>query len=139
MPPEITGGLFAIVAALIGMLSVIYISRRNARREAGRKLIEVFNSMKASVDKEMWSDGNKLHYFLKESFPELKSQVDNYRTYLHHNRVAGFDKAWISYYNADGDDRCECYNHYIAFGSNNNNKKIFEKNVHAILSFADPK
>ena len=150
MDNVIVPGLLSILAALIGGLIAIYIPRRNARRDAGHQLIAEFAALEADFNRIAYSDTRAIDPILREAFPRLETQINIFKRHLYWWEKRSFTKAWIAYYNAYGDNRCQCYHHYLPFkgeyfefgkliSSNDNTKKYkinFKNNVENILKYA---
>jgi hypothetical protein len=83
-----------------------------------------------------WSDD--INRFLRGVFPTLQSAVAEFRPFVPFWRRRAFDRAWFKYRCGTGRQiDLQNYLHYMAFESNPNAKKLFRRNVAALLSFAD--
>jgi hypothetical protein len=91
-----------------------------------------------------------IHQFLEEKFPDIQAAVATFQPHVRGRRKKkGFTKAWVDYYNAYGDDSCQCYHHYMPFSGtsivdgkqewHDNTKTYkdnFRHNVDNLLKFA---
>jgi len=82
MDSTIIGGLLGIIAIFLGGLFRIYLARRNARREAGKKLIEEFAKISVFFDKAAISEPQAIDPILREAFPILKEKILIFKRHL---------------------------------------------------------
>jgi hypothetical protein len=86
---------------------------------------------------------------LREKYSRIEIAVHNFKGHLPFCFVKGFNKAWIKYYSANGDEDYQCYHHYMPFSGSSivNGKEIqddntktyketFKKNVDRLLKYA---
>jgi hypothetical protein len=140
MDSAVIGGLLGIIAVLFGGLFGIYLPRRNARRDAGQRLIAEFAAVSASFDKIATSNIHAIDPVLREAYPRLEEKINIFKRHLFWRwEKRGFRKTWIAYYNDRGDERCQSYDHYMAFGSNPNYRENFKHNVDNLLKYAKQK
>jgi len=90
---------------------------------------------------------------LRSKFPKLQSAVEEFKLCLPKRKQKSFAIAWVKYYNASGDDRCQSYHHYIPSSSVEiiNGKEVaihdntktykedFKRNVDDLFNFAKQK
>jgi len=95
------------------------------------------------------NDSLAIEPILKEKFSRLEIAVHNFKGHLPTCFVKGFNKTWIKYYSANGDERGQCYEHYtpsigtsivndkqITVDTRNTYKKTFKHNVDNLLKYA---
>ncbi len=145
MDSIIIGGLFTILAALLAGLIGIYISRNNARREAGKQLIAAFAAVEASFNQIAKTNSHAITPVLREAYSGLEEKVIIFKSHLSFWEKRGFNKAWINYYNHSGDERCQSYLDYMPFNEEppyiETPKYIqnFKHNVDNLLRYAKQK
>ena len=68
---------------------------------------------------------------LREKYSRIEIAVHNFKGHLPTCLVKRFKKAWIKYYSANGDECCQCYDHYIPFSGTSieNGKEIKNDNT----------
>ncbi|HVN97966.1 MAG TPA: hypothetical protein VMT62_16170 [Syntrophorhabdaceae bacterium] len=99
-----------------------------------------------------WPKSIEVQSFLGSKFPKIQSIVEEFRGYLPGRIKKKFDKAWVDYYSATGQEGYQCYHHYMPFMSTYNvdgkqitkdtrdtYKETFKHNVDTLLSFAKRK
>ena len=149
----ISGG-FGIIGSLVGSIATHFLSKDTYRQNEFNKAAATFRS-KVLIElsglypypikwpeETIHSIGN-IAAFLESKFTILNAAVSEFRDFLPPSKWDAFDKAWFSFYNATGrkidNENCQCYHHYMPFGSNPNYKENFKHNVDQLLSFAKQK
>ena len=128
------GGAFTIFGALIGGLCVFYFgieARRNAKRDAGRRLREAFSEELAEMDPVTGNKGVEVEMLLSSAFPKHYSAVIEFSYYLKGTEKAAFEKAWREYFEVGGSMRF--FDYYMG----DNPKQLFKERVNAILKFTE--
>ena len=146
MDNVIIGGLLGIIATLLAGWFAIYIPRRNARREAGRQLIAEFAIVETSFNKIAKTNPLAIEPVLREAYRGLEEKITIFKRHLFYPwEKRGFNKAWINYYNHNGDARCQSYLNYMPFNEQPpyietpQYIKNFNHNVDNLLKYAKPK
>jgi hypothetical protein len=142
--------LYAVAGILIGGLATHFLSKDISRQNDFKNAAATFRSkVYAELSglypypikwpEEMIHSINRIPAFLESKFVILNAAVADFRDSLPSEEWDAFDKAWIAYYNANGDSRCQCYHHYMPFNSNPNYKDNFKHNVDNLLKYAKQK
>jgi len=145
---------FTIIAALIAILGAIHIQRMNRFNTASNTfrtqlLTELEGLYPIPVN---WPGSIEIEPFLRSKFPKFQSAVEEFKAHLSGRTQKNFEKAWIQYYSATGQEGYQCYHHYMPFISTYNvdGKQItkdtrdtcretFRHNVDQLLSFTKHK
>jgi hypothetical protein len=103
------------LVGLFGSLVVIRVHRMNAFRGASQKFVETISMALKDIYPVPANWPTNIHRFFEEKFPEIQAAVAAFETHLRGRKRTNFKKAWVNYYNAYGDERCQCYHHYMPF------------------------
>jgi len=129
------GGGFTVLGALIGA-SVTYclaleLARRNAKRDAGRRLREAFALELALMHPEHGKKDIKVEQILQDAFPKHSQAVIEFAFHLKDNEKKKFLKTWKEYYMVGGGVRF--FDYYMGKDS----RQLFTDRVNAILEFTE--
>lgn len=154
MESSFIGFLYAVVGMLIGGLATHFLSKDISRQNEFNNAAATFRNKVLTElsglypypikwpEESIHSIGN-IASFLESKFTILNAAVSEFRDFLPPPKWDAFDNAWFSFYNATGrkidNENCQCYHHYMPFGSNPNYKENFKHNVDQLLSFAKQK
>lgn len=146
--------LLGICGVLILVLVNFTLHRYNAFRAAAttfrsKVLTELEGLYPLPIN---WPGNMQIDPFLRSKFPKLQSVVEEFKVCLSKRRQKIFINTWVEYYSANGDNRCQCYHHYMPFintstingkqiteDTRNTYKETFKHNVDKLLSFAKQK
>lgn len=138
-------GLFGIIAAY---RLHMYRDEHNRFKQASQKLTATFNKELADIyPVGKWPEN--IDVYLRPKFPVLQAAVEEFARHLNERDSAAFRKAWVTYYSSYGDERSQCYHHYMPFSGTSveNGKEItydntktykekFKDNVNNLLRYA---
>lgn len=138
MPPDIINGLFGlggvIIGGLIGYFTARHVAIVKARIDAIAKLRVAFAPEIAQM--RLYASGEKIdvNHLLLSAFPRHATAIEEFSPYLCKEQKKKYYKAWKEYYETGGGIRFERY--YMGQDPKEN-FNLFEKNIHAILQFAE--
>jgi hypothetical protein len=110
----------------IGLASAWWLSRVDARRQAGARLRAAFAPELALVA----LGSTNVEEALKSAFPRYAAAIEEYRFYVPTGERAAYQKAWTDYHLVGGSVRF--FDYYMGDGA----RALFEQRVNAILRFA---
>lgn len=135
----VSGGLGLIgvfVGSAITYWGAIRLARRNARREAGRRLREAFYPELAALDPATGlKNGAEVESILREAWPRHHAAVSEFMVHLPPRKRQAFEEAWRQYHEVGGGIRF--YDYQYASSASDNPRNKFRERVDAILRFAE--
>ena len=131
----------SMIVVFVGILGAFAVQRFIAFRAASVKFRSaVLTALNGLYPHPVnWpSDGMAIHQILSAAFPTLQAAVVEFHDALPRWHRRAFNNAWFRYRlgpDGRGIDK-QCYDQYVAFGSNPNYKAIFHANVSRLLRYA---
>lgn len=143
-----TSSAIALLGVVVGSATTycgaLRLAKRDARREAGRRLREAFYPELAALDPATGSkNGAEVESLLREAWPRHRAAVSEFMIHLPAARRQSFEVAWRKYYERGSGIRF--YDYHMtgsstddpASSSSGNPRERFMERVDAILRFTE--
>lgn len=129
----IAGG-FTILGSLIGILGTYWFALRlssiNAKRDAGRQVVDAFKTELAQISNGKWSKEIDVEKMLQKAQVKHKSAVITLRYYLSDSQKNELDEAWSEYCELGGSVR------FFDYYMKDDGEDLFKLRVNKIISLA---
>jgi len=129
------GGFFTVIGAFIGALTTYFfalkLAKLNAKREAGRRLREVFAPELSVMDPSQVQNNVDVEELLQSAFQKHKQAINEFAFYIKGKEKKRFIVAWEKYYMVGGSVRF--FDYYIG----NYPRQLFKDRVNTILKFTE--
>ena len=140
--------VFTILGACITYFFALQLAKKNACREAGRRLREAFAPELAVLHPTSGDADARAHTdkVLAEAFPKHREAITEFRFYLSAKEREEFEEAWRKYYEVGGSVRFFDYMPGLRSETRGANGELvietgsyecFQERVHAILKFTN--
>jgi len=138
--------LSSTIVSLLGYMGITYFVAARKFQDIIRNELQGLYPSPVSWPKDSFS----IDPILKEKYPRIENAVSNFKGHLPTILIKGFNKAWIKYYSANGNEGYQCYDHYMPFkgeafsygekisewDNTKTYKETFKKNVARLLKYA---
>ena len=131
--PAITALLGTIIGGFITYIFALRLSRNQRYQIAALKLREAFSEEIAILHPALGNKTVNAVDLLLKALPKHHASVAEFKLYLSKKQRANFDKSWIDYYGAGGDDRCPWFTQYEV---GDDARTLFQERVGKLLSYA---
>ena len=123
------GGAFTLLGALITYWFATELGRRQARRDAGRKLREAFADEISAMNPVTGRTDVTVEYLLQQAFLKHYAAMREFSFHLAGRERESFEAAWKNYYEVGRSTRF--FDYYMS----ENGRQEFQRRVDELLRF----